>query len=160
MKKKYIVRLTDDERKQLEEIVKKGKSSAYKITHANILLTIDANGPGWSDEKTAEAFRCHRNTVCNIRQRLVEKGMEMALERKQLETPSRKRILDGEGEARLIAIGCSKPPEGRAKWTVKMLSDELVALEIVDNISAPTVWRALKKTNFSYSLAKVLGNTT
>ncbi|MBU2546709.1 MAG: helix-turn-helix domain-containing protein, partial [Gammaproteobacteria bacterium] len=103
MKKKYIVRLTDDENKQLEEIVKKGKTSAYKITHANILLTIDANGPVWSDEKTAASLRCHRNTVCNIRQRLVEKGMEMALERKQLETPSRKRILDGEGEARLIA---------------------------------------------------------
>lgn len=81
--------------------------------------------------------------------------MEIALERKPLETPSRKRILDGEGEARLIAIGCSQPPEGRAKWTVKMLSDELVALEIVDNISAPTVWRALKKTNFNLTCGSV-----
>lgn len=74
MKKKYIVRLTDDERKQLEEIVKKGKSPAYKIKHANILLTIDTNGPGWSDEKTAEAFRCHRNTVCNIRHTACREG--------------------------------------------------------------------------------------
>ncbi len=80
MKKKYIVRLTDDERKQLEEIEKHGKSPAYKIKHANILLTIDANGHGWSDEKTAEVFRCHRGTVCNIRQRFVEKGMRLALE--------------------------------------------------------------------------------
>ncbi len=145
MKKKYIVRLTDDERKQLEEIVKRGISPAYRIKHANILLTIDANGPGWSDEKTAQTFRCHRSTVCNIRQRLVEKGMEMALERKPQESPSRRRILDGEGEAQLIAISCSQPPEGRSGWTLKLLADRLVVLDVVESVSPQTVWRTLKK---------------
>ena len=147
MKKKYIVRLTDDERKQLEEIEKHGKSPAYKIKHANILLTIDTNGPGWSDEKTAEVFRCHRSTVCNVRQRFVEKGMKLALERKPQESPSRKRILDGEGEAHLIAIGCSQPPEGCSGWTLKLLAERLVVLDVVKSISSQTVWRTLKKTN-------------
>ena len=149
MNKKYIVRLTIEERGELMDVVKKGKTQAYRIRHANILLAIDANGPGWTDEKTAEIYRCNRNTVTNLRQRFVEEGFEAALERKKREEPARERILDGEKEAHLIAVACSTPPAGRAKWTLKLLADKLVALEVVDSISDQTVRRALKKTFLS-----------
>lgn len=147
MNKKYIVRLDVEERQQLEALVRKGKAAAYKIKHANILLTVDADGPNWSDEDTAEALGCHRNTVRNVRQRFVEHGVEAALNRAQQANPSRERKLDGKGEARLIALACSKPPKGRSRWTLKMLADELVSLEIVDSICDQTVRRTLKKTN-------------
>ena len=149
MNKKYIVRLTDEERGELESMVTKGKTQAYRIKHANILLAVDADGPGWTDEQTAAAFKCNRNTVHNVRRRFVLQGIEAALERKKQEKPSRERILDGEKEARLVAIACSQPPKGRAKWTLQMLADELVALEIVDAVSEQTVRRTLKKTNSS-----------
>ena len=149
MNKKYIVRLIADERKELENLVKKGKTQAYRIKHANILLAIDADGPNWSDHRTAKAYKCHENTVRNIRQRFVEQGLPAALERKQQQAPSRKRILDGEKEARLISIACSTPPKGSAKWTVQMLADELVTLKVVDGVSGQTVWRTLKKTNLN-----------
>ena len=149
MNKKYIVRLTDEERGALESMVKKGKTQAYRIKHANILLAVDADGPGWTDEQTAAAFKCNRNTVHNVRRRFVLQGIEAALERKKQEKPSRERILDGEKEARLVAIACSRAPEGRAKWTLQMLADELVALEIVDRVSAQTVRRTLKKTSLN-----------
>lgn len=150
MNKKYIVRLTEEERKGLEELISKGKSVAYKIKHAHILLKADVNdGLGWSDEEMAEAFSVHRNTVCNVRQRFVEFGLEGALDRKRQEEPSRKRIFDGEKEAKLIAIACSEPPSGRARWTLKMLADELVALEVVESVSDQTVRRTLKKTRLS-----------
>jgi len=118
MNKKYIVRLTTEEQKELENLVKKGKTQAYRIKHANILLTIDADGPNWPDHQTAKAYKCHQNTVRNVRQRFVEQGLEAALERKEQEFPSRKRIIDGENEARLISIACSTPPKGCAKWTI------------------------------------------
>ena len=153
MAKKYIVRLTPEERSDLESMIRKGKTQAYRIKHANILLAVDADGPNWTDEQTAQAFRCHKNTVRNLRQRLVERGLEAALERKKQQRPSRQRILDGEKEARLIAIACSPPPEGRAKWTLKMLADRLVALEVVDSISDQTVRRTLKKTRSSPTCA-------
>jgi len=149
MNKKYIVRLTAEEQKELENLVKKGKTQAYRIKHANILLTIDADGPNWPDHQTAKAYKCHQNTVRNVRQRFVEQGFQAALERKEQEFPSRKRIIDGENEARLISIACSTPPKGCAKWTMQMLADELVVLKVVDSISGQTVWRALKKTNLS-----------
>ena len=149
MNKKYIVRLTAEERNGLEELVKKGKTQAYRIKHANILLAIDSDGPEWVDEKAAEAYRCNRNTVKNIRRRFAEHGLQAALGRKKQEKPSRQRILDGKKEARLLAIACSLPPAGRAKWTLKMLADELVALEVVDSVSEQTVRRTLKKTNSS-----------
>lgn len=155
MNKKFIVRLTDVEREQLQQLVSKGKAAAYKIKHANILLTVDAEGPDWSDAKTAEALGCHSNTVRNVRQRFVEQGLDAALERKKQEWPSRAKTLDGKKEARLIAIACSEPPEGRARWTMQLLADELVALEIVDSISASTVCRTLKKTNFVPTVASV-----
>jgi transposase len=147
MAKKYIVRLTPVERKWLENFVRKGKTQAYRIKHANILLAVDADGPGWDDEPAAEVFGCHVNTVFNVRQRFVELGFEAALERKKQLTPRRQRIFDGDKEARLIALACSRPPAGRAKWTLQMLADELVTLEVVEAVSGQTVRRALKKTN-------------
>ncbi len=155
MNKKYIVRLTEDEREYAEELVSKGKAAAYRIKHANILLMVDRDGPEWSDEVAADAFGCHPNTARNVRQRFVEHGFEAALERKKRDNPPTERRLDGRGEARLIAISCSKPPEGRSRWTLKMLADELVSLEIVDSISDQTVRRTLKKTNCDLTSASV-----
>ena len=149
MNKKYIVRLTTEEQKELENLVKKGKTQAYRMKHANILLAIDADGPNWSDHQAAKAYKCHENTVRNVRQRFVEQGMEAALERKEQQVLSRKRIIDGDSEARLISIACSAPPKGCAKWTMQMLADELVVLKVVDSISGQTVWRTLKKTNLN-----------
>ena len=149
MNKKYIVRLKDQERKELENIARKGKTQAYRIKHANILLAVDADGPNLSDEDSAQIFVCHQNTVRNVRQRFVEQGIEVALERKKRDKPPREFKIDGEKEAQLIAIACSEPPAGRAKWTLKMLADKLVELDIVDTISDQTVRRTLKKTNLS-----------
>ncbi len=144
--KKYIVRLTDEERKKLEALVNTGKAAAYKIKHANILLTVDADGPAWTDEEAGKAFRCHTNTVRNVRQRLLEKGMKAALERKQQEFPSRERILDGKAEAHLIALACCDAPAGRVRWTLELLADKLVELKVVETVSYRTVQRTLKKT--------------
>ncbi len=149
MNKKYIVRLVAKEKKELEDLIRKGKTQTYRVKHANILLAIDADGPNWPDNYAAKAYKCHQNTVRNVRQRFVEQGLEAALERKQQQAPSRKRIIDGEKEARLISIACSTPPKGRAKWTVQMLADELVVLKVVDYVSGQTVWRTLKKTNLN-----------
>jgi transposase len=145
--KRYIVRLTGEERKQLEGIVKKGKNTAYRVKHAHILLKADVEGENLTDEEIAKAVHCHRNTVYNVRQRLVEHGLEAALERKKRDAPPVAGMLDGEKEARLIAIGCSQPPEGCARWTLKLLAERLVELGIVESISYETVRRALKKTN-------------
>jgi transposase len=147
MNKKYIVRLTSEERDHLEEFVSKGKRAAYKIKHANILLKADASGPAWTDEAIAEAFSVHEHTVRNVRERFVEHGMDAAIERKKQDAPSRKPILDGEKQAHLIAIACSQPPQGHARWTLQLLADEMVRLEIVEGISYETVRRALKKTS-------------
>ena len=149
MNKKYIVRLTTEERKELEILVKNGKTQAYRIKHAHILLAVDADGPNWPDHQVAKAYTCHQNTVVNVRQRFVEQGFPAALERKKQQAPSRQRIIDGEREARLISIACSKPPDGAAKWTMQMLADELVALKAVDSVSGQTVWRTLKKMNLN-----------
>ena len=158
MNKHYGVRLTTEEREQLHELVAKGKTAAYRIRHAHLLLAVDADGPAstageadgpnWTDTQAAEAFRCHGNTVVNVRRRFVEQGLEGALERKKQDRPSRQHVLDGDGEARLIAIACGQAPAGRAKWTMQLLADELVALKVVEGISPKTVERALKKTSF------------
>ncbi len=148
-KKRFVVTLTSAEREQLEALVSKGKGAAYRIKHANILLASDENGPNMKDEDIATALRCHRNTVGNVRQRFVEQGLDAALERKKRASPAVARRLDGRGEARLIAIACSTPPEGHAKWTMQMLANELVTLDIVDRISDETVRTTLKKTNSS-----------
>ena len=146
MPKKYIVRLSDEERQQLTELISKGKTAAYKIRHANILLKADADGPAWTDARIAESFSVSINTVMGVRQRLVEQGLEAALTRKKQDHPSRQPRLDGEGEARLIALRCSAPPTGHARWTLRLLADQAVALEIVEAISHETVRQTLKKT--------------
>jgi transposase len=147
--KRFIVTLNRTERKQLEEMVSKGKGAVHRIKHAHILLAADEKGPNWKDEDIADAFRCHRNTVANVRQRFVEEGLEAALERKKREIPPVPRKLDGRGEARLIAVACSEPPKGRAKWTMQLLADKLVVLGVVESISDETVRQTLKKTNLS-----------
>jgi len=147
MNKKCIVRLSEQERQELSELVSKGRAAAYKIKHANILLLADADGPGWIDERIAEAVCCHLGTVGNVRRRLVQRGLEGALARKKQKRPSRRRLLHGEGEAQLIALACSEPPEGRARWTLHLLADELVELQVVESISHETVRKTLKKTN-------------
>jgi hypothetical protein len=145
MNKKYIVDLSDDEREILLSIVNKGKGPSYRIKHAYILLNSDINGKDLSDQEISELLHCHSQTVVNVRKRLVEFGLESALERKKRENPPIPRKLDGDKEARLFAVACSQPPEGRRRWTLQLLADELVILNIVDDISAKTVGRTLKK---------------
>jgi transposase len=145
--KKYIVRLTEEERKGLGSVVSKGRASARKIGHARVLLKVDADGPNWTDEEAAEAFGIRANTVRDIRQRFVEEGLEAALERKRRTEPPIPRKLDGAREARLIALACGEPPEGRARWTLRLLAGKMVELAIVDGISHETVRRTLKKTS-------------
>jgi hypothetical protein len=147
MSKRYIVRLSDEERQELQDLVSTGKAAAYKIKHANILLNIDVNGQEWTDEEAAIAFSCHCNTVANLRQRLVEQGLESAVERKPSKTPPRQRVCDGESEAKLIALRCGAPPVGQARWTLRLLADKAVELEIVPAICHETVRQVLKKTN-------------
>ncbi len=150
--KKYVVRLTDGEREELGAMVKKGRAAAYKIRHANILLKADADGPAWTDARIAEAFCCHPRTVENVRRRCVLSGIEAAIVRKRQKKLSRERKLDGEGEARLISLACSEPPDGRDRWTLELLADQLVRLKVVDSICDQTVRRTLKKTRSSRTL--------
>jgi transposase len=147
--KKYVVELTSEERRQLEGLVKKGKVAGYKIRHAQMLLKADQGkeGSGWHDKQIAEAFGAHLTTVERLRKRLVEDGLEAALERHKRRNYTQK--LDGDAEARLIAIACSEPPEGRNEWTLRLLADRLVELSVVDSISHMTVSRTLKKTSSS-----------
>ena len=145
--KKYIVRLTEDERERLRALTRKGKAAAYKIKHANILLNANADGSAWTDKRIAEAVGCHVRTVENVRRRCVLEGLEAALQRKEQARPRRERKLDGDGEARLIALACSEPPEGRDRWTLQLLAEGLVRLKVVDSICAQTVRRTLKKTS-------------
>jgi hypothetical protein len=146
MYKKYIVRLSDEERGTCEEVVKKLKGSSQKARRARILLKADADGPGWPDAKIAEAFNCRVQTIEMVRKRLVTEGFELALEGKKRQTPPTPPKLDGEAEAKLIAMRLGKPPAGYGHWTLQLLADELVALEVVDSISHETVRKTLKKT--------------
>lgn len=147
MGKKYIVRLTLEEGERLSGLVSKGRASARKIRRAQVLLKVDADGPNWTDQQAADAFGMRANTVADIRQRFVEEGLDRALDRKQPDEPPRQRKLDGAGEARLIAMACGEAPEGRARWTLRLLAGQLVELAIVDGISYETVRRTLKKTS-------------
>ena len=144
--KKHKVELTSEERQVLETLVSKGKHDALKIQRAHILLKADVNGGGWRDAQIADAFGCHPQTVYNVRKRFRERGCLAALERKPQSQPSRQPKLDGQGEARLIALCCSDPPEGFSRWTLQLLADELVELQIVESISAEAVRQTLKKT--------------
>jgi transposase len=150
MQKLYKVTLTADERAELLQLVSTGKSNAQKIKHANILLAVDETEHGKiSDVDVAKQFHCHANTVANIRERFVEEGFEPALERKKRLTPPTPSIFDGRAEAQLIKIACSTPPEGRCRWTLQLLADKCVELNIVNETSAATVHRVLKKTKQS-----------
>jgi hypothetical protein len=146
MNKKYIVRLSDEERRVCQDIVKRLKGSSEKVKRAQILLKADADGPCWPDAKIAEALDCRVQTVENLRKRLVTGGFEAALERKQRATPPTPSKLDGVGEAKLIAMRLGKPPAGYGRWSLQLLADELVVLEVVDSICPETVRKTLKKT--------------
>jgi transposase len=146
MNKKYIVRLSDEERGLCQEVIKKLKGSSQKFRRAQILLKADADGPAWPDHKIAEAFDCRVQTVENLRKRLVTEGFELALEGQRRQDPPTPAKLDGTGEAKLIAMRLGKPPAGYGRWTLQLLADELVALEVVDSISHETVRATLKKT--------------
>lgn len=145
MYKKYIVRLSEEERGICQEVIKKLKGSSQKARRAQILLKSDADGPAWPDAKIAEAYNCREQTIENVRKRLVTEGFERALEGQKRQTPPTLPKLDGEGEAKLIAMRLGKPPAGYGRWTLQLLADELVALEVVDSISHETVRKTLKK---------------
>jgi hypothetical protein len=149
MHKRYIVKLDKEERKQLTELVKKEKVAAKKRTHAQVLLLADCgrNEPAWKDEAIAEACRVTVRTVENLRKRLVLEGLDAALNRKPQSRLSRQKILDGEKEAKVIALCCGAKPAGRARWTLRLLAERAVALEIVESISHETVRQCLKKTS-------------
>jgi len=146
MNKKFIVRLSDEERGVCQEIIKKLKGSSQKVRRAQILLKADADGPGWSDSRIADAFNCRVQTIKNLRKRLVTDGFELALDGKKRQEPPTPCKLDGEAEAKLIAMRLGKPPAGYGHWTLQLLADELVTLEVVDSISHETVRKTLKKT--------------
>ena len=146
MNKKYIVRLSDQERQVCQEVVKKLKGTSQKVRRAQILLKSDADGPSWTDARIAEAFSCRVQTIENLRKRLVTEGFERALHGQQRQTPPTPPLLDGRGEAKLIALRLGQPPAGYGRWTLQLLADQLVALEVVDSISLETVRKTLKKT--------------
>jgi hypothetical protein len=146
MYKKYVVRLSEEERGICQENIKNLKGSSQKARRAQILLKADADGPSWPDAKIAEAFGCRVQTIETVRKRLVTEGFELALEGKKRETPPTSPKLDGAAEAKLIAMRLGQPPAGYGHWTLQLLADELVALEVVDSISHETVRKTLKKT--------------
>lgn len=146
--KRYVVRLSDEEREQLNTLINAGKHQARKLLKARILLKADASeaGEGWSDREIAAALDTSVDTVARTRQELVEDGLEAALTRKHSPRSARPRIFDGAAEAKLIALACSPPPKGRARWTLKLLEAAVVELEIVERASDNTIGRTLKKT--------------
>jgi len=146
--KKYVVRLSAEERQQLETLIRKGRGPARRLLKARILLKADVSeaGAGWSDSKIMAALDTSASMLYRVRKQLVEEGFEAVLSRKQRATPSVPRIFDGEKEAKLIALACSKPPKGRARWTLRLLENKVVELGIVDHASDSTIGRTLKKT--------------
>ena len=138
--------LEKKERLRLEGMLRKGRWTARQLKRAQILLRADADGPAWPDAKIAEAHNCSVRTVEHLRERLLTEGFEAALERKNRATPPTPSKLDGEGEAKLIALRWGKPPAGYGRWSLQLLADELVALEVVDSICPETVRKTLKKT--------------
>ena len=146
--KKYVVRLSAEEREQLQALVRKGKAPARWVLKARILLKADVSegGPGWSDSKIIAALDTSVSMLYRVRKQLVEEGFEAVLSRKQRATPAVARIFDGEKEAKLIALACSKPPKGRVRWTLRLLENKVVELGIVDRASDSTIGRTLKKT--------------
>ena len=158
--KKYVVRLSGEEREQLDALMRKGKSPAHRLLKARILLKADVSpaGEGWSDSRIVEALDTSVSMVYRVRKQLVEEGFEAVLSRKQRATPAVARIFDGEKEAKLIALACSKPPKGRVRWTLRLLENKVVELGIVDRASDSTIGRVLKKT-FSGPIADSAGSS-
>jgi transposase len=153
--KKYVVRLSADERERLNALINAGKHPARKLLKARILLKADisADGEGWSDSRIAEALDTSTDTVLRTRQRLVEEGVDGALAYKYSPASARPRIFDGAAEAQLIALACGEPPKGRARWTLRLLEEQVVELKIVDRASDNTIGRTLKKM-FSSPICK------
>jgi transposase len=151
MGKLYVVKLTVEERRQLERITRIGNSTAWQIERAHALLKCDQgeHGPGWADERVCEAYGMTTRSLENWRRKAVEQGPLSILERKRRSRPPRQERLDGEGEAQLTKLACSEAPDGRARWTLRLLADRLVKLEVVDSISHETVRCVLKKTKLS-----------
>jgi transposase len=144
--KKYVVRLSEQQRDQLETLVRRGRAHARKLLYGRILLKADADGPDqWTDERIAEAFEVSTATVARERRRFCEEGLEVALMPRKPGRP-RRRVLDGRAEARLLALSCSNPPEGRERWSMRLLADRMVELGHVDTVSHETIRRTLKKT--------------
>jgi transposase len=146
--KTYVVRLSGEERERLKTLIRKGKSPARRLLKARILLKADVSeaGEGWSDSRIIEALDASASMVYRVRKQLVEEGLEPVLSRKQRATPAVSRIFDGEKEAKLIALACSKAPKGRARWTLRLLENKVVELGIVERASDSTIGRTLKKT--------------
>jgi hypothetical protein len=147
MNKKYIVRLTDEERAICQATIKKENGASQKLRRATILLKADADGPAWNDAKISEAVGCRTRTIENVRQAFVLEGFEAALVRKKPATSPTPKLLDGAAEAKLIALRLGKPPAGFGHWTLRLLADQMVELEIVESISPETVRQTLKKRN-------------
>ena len=146
--KKFVVRLSVEERAELEALIGKGKSPAKRLLKARILLKADVSeaGPGWSDSEIIVALETSASMVYRVRKQLVEQGLQAVLSRKAAVRPSVRRIFDGESEARLIALACSEPPAGHAHWSLRLLEDKVVELGIVERASDSTIGRVLKKT--------------
>jgi Homeodomain-like domain len=149
MNKRWIVRLEAEERNRLEQLVRTGKTVAYRIRHAHVLLAVDESdaGPGLADEQVAQTLGMAVRSIESLRRRCVEQGLDAALDRKKRERPSIEPMFDGEKEARLIAIACGPKPQGRVRWTLELLADRVVALKIVEHCSRETVRRTLQKTS-------------
>ncbi len=146
MNKKYIVRLSEEERQSCLDVVKKLKGSSQKVKRAQLLLKTDVDGSAWTDSKIAEAFNCRVQTIENLRKRVVTEGFESGLSGKKREEPPTPPKLDGQGQAKLIAMRLGRPPSGYGRWTLRLLANELVTLEVVDSICPETVRQTLKKT--------------
>lgn len=146
MQKKYVVRLTDQERDELREVIRKLKGTSQKVRRAQILLKADADGANWTDQLIAEAFLCRTRSVEKIRQRLVERGFQETLNGTPRARPAVEKLLNGEQEARIIATRLGAPPKGYANWTLRLLARQVVELQIVESVSYETVRRTLKKT--------------
>jgi hypothetical protein len=149
MAKKYILKLTADERVDLERLVRRGHVAGWKVQRAQALLHCDQgpDGPAWTDERVAEAYGITARSLESWRKRAVEAGPMALLERKARTTPAAALKLDGEKQARLTALACSKPPDGLARWSLRSLAERLVELEVVETVSHETVRRSLKKAN-------------
>src|ERR1700686_5115431 len=145
--KRYVVRLSGEERERLEAMIRKGKSAARRLLKARILLKADVSesGEGWSDSRIIKALETSASMVYRVRKQLAEWGFEAVLSRKQRATPAVQRIFDGEKEAKLIALACSKPPKGRVRWTLRAGGNKVVETNIVDRANDSTIGRTLKK---------------